>query len=114
MACRLIQILGLLMGCALASPAADDAAVYEAHCVACHGADGRARTPQGRKLKTKDLRVSRLSASEIERQIREGSRNKTGVSVMPAFGKQMTDEEIQAAVRVVLAFRADAPAQSKP
>lgn len=87
-------------------PAAEDAVVFENHCAACHGIDGRARTPQGRKLKAKDLRDSRRADAEIERQIREGSRSKTGVSVMPAFGEEMTDAEIQAAIRVVKTFRA--------
>jgi mono/diheme cytochrome c family protein len=85
---------------------ADDRAVFENRCAACHGADGRARTPQGRKIKAKDLRESRLTPAEIERQIREGSRGKTGLAVMPAVGKEMRDAEIQAAVRVVLGFRA--------
>lgn len=111
---RWIQIPGLLVGCSLALPAADDATVFEAHCVACHGSDGRARTPQGRKLKAKDLRYSRLTDAEIERQIREGSRNKAGISVMPAFGKEMTDAEIQAAIRIVLSFRTVEPAKRGP
>ena len=85
--------------------AVEDEAVFEKRCAACHGIDGRARAPQGRKLKAKDLRESRLADPEIERQIREGSRIKTGVSVMPPLGKDLTDAEIQAAIRVVKSFR---------
>lgn len=65
----------------------------------------RAHTPQGGKLHAKDLRESRLRDADIERQIREGSRNQSGVSVMPAFGKDLTDADIQAAIRVVKSFR---------
>lgn len=85
--------------------AAEDREVFENRCAACHGIDGRARTPQGRKMKAKDLREGRLTDAEIEHQIREGSRIKTGVSVMPAVGHDMTEAEIQAAVRVVKTFR---------
>lgn len=85
--------------------AEEDAAVFASRCAACHGVDGRARTPQGRKIKAKDLRDSRLTEAEVERQIREGSRVKTGVSIMPAVGKDLTETEIKAAIRVVLAFR---------
>ncbi len=92
------------------APAAEDAAVFENNCASCHGVDGRAQTAQGRKMKAKDLRGSRLSDADIERQIREGSRAKTGVSVMPAVGRDMTDAQIQAAIRVVKSFRPPAPA----
>jgi mono/diheme cytochrome c family protein len=102
---RWLMTLGLLLGWTLPAPADDDTAVFENRCAACHGNDGRAQTAQGRKMKAKDLRESRLSDAEIERQIREGSRVKTGVSVMPAVGKDMTEAEIQAAIRVVKAFR---------
>jgi len=102
---RWMMILGLLFGWAGLALAAEDAAVFENYCAACHGVDGRAKTAQGRKMKAKDLRDSRLTEAEIERQIREGSRIKTGVSVMPAIGKDMTDAEIAAAIRAVKAFR---------
>ncbi len=108
MRCRLAFTV-VLLPWAVPLPAAEDAAVFEGHCAACHGTDGRARTPQGRKVKAKDLRESRLTEAEIERQIREGSRIKTGISVMPAFGHDLTDAEIQAAIRVVKSFRPAAP-----
>ena len=60
-------------------------------------------------MKAKDLRESRLVDADIERQIREGSRVKTGVSVMPAVGKDMTVAEIEAAIRQVKTFRPPAP-----
>lgn len=104
-----MTLLGLWFVSTVSLPAADDMEVFENRCAACHGFDGRARTLQGRKMKAKDLRESRLTDAEIERQIREGSRGKTGVSVMPAVGQDMTVAEIQAAIRVVKAFRPPAP-----
>jgi len=94
----------------VAASAAEDSDVFQRKCALCHGNDGSAHTPQGRKLRAKDLRESRLTDAEIERQIREGSRNKNGVSVMPAFGQELTDAEIQSAIRAVKSFR---PADSR-
>lgn len=98
----LVLLLGLS---ASALGAADGAAVFENNCVACHGADGRAQTPQGRKLKAKDLKDCRLDDAELERQIREGSRVKTGKAVMPGFGGALSDEEVRAVVAYVKKFR---------
>jgi len=80
--------------------------VFEKNCASCHGMDGSARTPQGRKVKAHDLRESKFTDAEIERQIREGSKTKSGTSVMPAFGKDLTDDQIQEAIRTVRSFRA--------
>jgi mono/diheme cytochrome c family protein len=110
MRCRGILTLAITLPWAGLLPAAEDAAVFENNCATCHGVDGRARTPQGRKVKAKDLRESRLTDAEIERQIREGSRSKTGASVMPAFGRELTDDEIRAVIRVVKSFRPPVPA----
>lgn len=102
---RPLTRLGLLLLVATPLMAGDDLAVFNQYCAACHGADGRAKTPQGKKMKAKDLKESRLTDAEIEHLIREGSRIKKGVSVMPAIGKDMTDAEIKATIRVVKNFR---------
>jgi mono/diheme cytochrome c family protein len=107
-----MMAVGLLLGWTVPLPAAEDTAVFENHCAACHGNDGRARTAQGRKMKAKDLRESRLTDAEIGRQVREGSRVKAGISVMPAVGKDMPDAEIDAVIRVVKTFR-EAPPPAK-
>lgn len=85
--------------------AAENSPVFENNCVACHGADGSGHTPQGRKIRVRDLRVSKLTGTEIERQIREGSKNKSGAVAMPAFGRELTDAQIQEALRMVKSFR---------
>lgn len=88
---------------ALAS--SDGQAVFENNCASCHGLDGRAKTPQGKKLKAHDLRESRLTDAEIEQQIRQGKQNAAGVLVMPAFGKELSDEAIAAVIVTVKGFR---------
>jgi len=102
---RSMKIFGLLLSLSAPLLAADDAAVFQNYCAACHGSDGRARTPQGRKMRAKDLRESSKADPEIARQIREGSLIKTGVSVMPPVGQGMTEAEIEAVIRVVKSFR---------
>ena len=88
---------------ALAS--SDGQAVFENNCASCHGLDGRAKTPQGKKLKAHDLRESRLTDAEIEQQIRQGKQNAAGVLVMPAFGKELSDDDIKAVIVTVKGFR---------
>ena len=100
-----ILILALLLPWTVLVPAADISTVFADNCTACHGNDGSANTPQGRKVKARDLRSSTLSDAEIERQIREGSKKKSGSSVMPAFGRDLTDDQIQEAIRTVKSFR---------
>ena len=56
-------------------------------------------------MKAHDLRESRLTEAEIERQIREGSRIKKGITGMPAFGRDLTDAEIQTMIVKVKLFR---------
>jgi mono/diheme cytochrome c family protein len=98
----------LVIAAAARLSAADDAAVFNRKCALCHGRDGHAQTPQGRKLRAKDLSQIRLTDAEIERQIREGSRTKSGTPLMPAFGPDLTEAEIQSAIRVVKSFRSPA------
>ena len=95
----------LLIFCGQPLWAADGRAVYDNICAACHGPDGAANTKQGRKVKAKDLRESKLTDAEIVTRIREGARNKSGVMVMPPLGHELTAEEIEAVVPVVRAFR---------
>ena len=83
----------------------DGQAVFENNCASCHGLDGRAKTPQGKKLKAHDLRESRLTDAEIEQQIRLGKQNAAEVLVMPAFGKELSDEAIAAVIVTVKGFR---------
>lgn len=83
----------------------DGQAVFENNCASCHGLDGRAKTPQGKKLKAHDLRESRLTDAEIEQQIRQGKQNAAGVLVMPAFGKELSDDDIKAVIVTVKGFR---------
>ena len=83
----------------------DAEAVYGANCASCHGADGRGRTPAGKKLRVKDLAASALPDAEMEKQITTGTQDAKGNQRMPAFKDKLSPEEIAALVAFVKALR---------
>ncbi|MBI5381055.1 MAG: cytochrome c [Opitutae bacterium] len=84
---------------------AEGADLFVQQCAPCHGEDGKARNPAAKKLGVRDLTVSKLTDAEIEKQVRDGVRNKRGLEVMPAFKEKLTPEEIQAVVAAVKRLR---------
>ena len=81
-------------------------------CAACHGKDGKARTPIGRKLKVKDLTQSKLGDADIAAQIREGRKGDDGLTRMPSFKESLQPDQIEALVRHVKSLR-PRPTRSK-
>lgn len=100
-----LALVPLLVCCLMTPLAAIDSEIFENNCAACHGVDGRARTPQGKKLKARDLKESRLSDEDLLRRIREGSRTPAGSWLMPAFVDKLTPAEIEASARHAKTFR---------
>lgn len=92
----------------LALPAAaeepDRSALWEAHCMVCHGMDGRAETEEGRKKKARNLSDARWQATvsdeRLSRSIHRGRDN------MPSFGKKLNDEQIKALIAEVRSLAA--------
>jgi len=103
---KFCSILG--MSCLL-SPiclrAADGGELFVTHCAPCHGADGRARTPAGKKLGAKDLSESKLAAADIEKQILTGTKDARGNERMPSFKAKLAPGEVAALVAYVKTFR---------
>lgn len=95
----------LACSCATTAHADDGRTVFSAKCVACHGTDGKGRTPQGKKVHAKDLTASKLGDAEIERQIMNGFKDPKGKLLMPSFKTALTPEEINALVKYVKALR---------
>jgi mono/diheme cytochrome c family protein len=84
---------------------ADANELFGAHCASCHGLDGKARTPAGKKLGAKDLSESKLPDAEIVTRILEGLADKKGTSRMPAFRDHLSADEVAVLVGKVKAFR---------
>jgi mono/diheme cytochrome c family protein len=84
---------------------ADGAALYAEHCAACHGLDGKARTPAGKKLGAKDLGESKFTDAAIREQILGSAKGEKGKSKMPTFNGKLTDDEIARLVAFVKTFR---------
>lgn len=80
-------------------------ALFGDYCASCHGLDGRARTPAGRKLGAKDLSASKLGDAEIEKQILGGTKDARGNDRMPSFREKLKPEEIAAVAAYVKHFR---------
>ena len=87
----------------LASPAlADDdtAALYKSKCQMCHGADGKADTPAGKKFGAKDFHspdVAKASDAELFKSI------KNGKGKMPA--QKVTDDQIKALIKYIRSLK---------
>ncbi len=79
--------------------------LFNKTCAPCHGKDGKANTPAGKKAGAKNLSVSKTTPAEIEKQITEGKADGKGSIKMPAFGGKITADEIKNLTDYVLAFR---------
>lgn len=88
-----------------AAQAAPASEMFGDYCASCHGADGRARTPAGRKIGAKDLTESKLPDIEIVQQITNGKKNERGVEKMPAFKDKLSASDIAALVPYVKSLR---------
>jgi mono/diheme cytochrome c family protein len=77
-------------------------AFYQQNCVRCHGLDGSAKDPEGKKLKGRDLTdpsMKNEKDASLEKTIRKGI---FFGKAMPAFGKELSDAEIQLLVKEVV------------
>ena len=85
----------------LAENSSGGEAIFKQKCVLCHGADGSGNTPLGKQLQAADLgskEVQKRSVAEMRKQVHDGRAN------MPAFGDQLSDEEITQVIQYVRQF----------
>jgi len=69
--------------------------IFQEHCIACHGPDGRAQTETGAKVGAADLTtdaVQRQSDSQLSKIVQNGK------GKMPAFQGKLTDDEMRAVI----------------
>jgi cytochrome c551/c552 len=103
-----IIIIAALALSAWSLRAADATALFEKHCVKCHGADGKGDTKMGKKVGAKDLTDAKLQAELKDdaafKAIKEGKKDSEGkIQMKPIEGA--TDEEIKALVGFVRTFK---------
>ena len=85
----------ILFGAASAWAQGDAKALYMSKCATCHGADGKAKTAMGKKLKVQDAQaaVAKMSADEMVKIVADGK----GPD-MAAYSKQFSAEQIKGLV----------------
>ena len=79
------------------------AELYGKNCATCHGKDGRAKTFKGKLKHTRDLTDSEWQDKASDERIFNSIMN--GKSKMPAFGKKLSEQEINALVPFVRGLR---------
>jgi cytochrome c553 len=93
-------IISLIFASAMSVGAADAKANWNANCTQCHGKDGTANTPMGKKIQAKDLTDPKVQAEFTDAKamqlIKEGAKDAQGKTTMKAFGGKLTDDEIKA------------------
>jgi len=103
---KLLLVIGLAaLSSSTMAHAANSQEVFGEHCASCHGANGKGRTPAGKKLRVKDLAASKLADADIEKQIVNGTRDAKGNARMPEFKTKLTPDEIAALVAYVKTLR---------
>ena len=88
-----------------ASPAAE---AWENSCAACHGAEGKGDTKQGKKLKVKDYTdkaaLAGMTDAQLAAAIADGVKDEKGKERMQGFKDEYSAEEITALVQFIRAM----------
>lgn len=78
-----------------AAPAAEN---WENHCQKCHGADGKAQTKTGKKLKVRDYTDPAVQAEmkddSMAVAIADGVKNEAGKETMKGYKDELSAQEI--------------------
>jgi cytochrome c6 len=87
----------------VAGASAQDAAdLYKSKCQACHGPDGKADTPMGKKLNMKAFsspEVAKMSDAELF------DITKKGKPPMPSYDKKLTDDQIKELIKYIRSLK---------
>lgn len=98
--------LGLTAGVALAAPAAEN---WENNCASCHGADGKAQTKVGKRLKIKDYTDAKVQAElkdeEMLKAILDGVTIE-GKEKMKGFKGELSEQECKDLVAYIRQLKA--------
>ena len=100
-----LSILGSLLLASVSASADDGAALYDAHCAQCHGADGRADTAMGRAMKVASLVDSKWAAEGSGEALVAAFRANTKHK---AVASKVSDDDLRA---IAVHVRGFAPAE---
>lgn len=78
-------------------------AIYNRRCASCHGKDGRAKTFKAKFNGARDLTDSKWQESVSDERIYNSIMN--GRGKMPAFGKKVTEEQVDALASYVRSLK---------
>ncbi len=98
--------LGLSAGAALAAPAADN---WDNHCSSCHGADGKAQTKMGKKLKIRDYTDAAVQAELKDDAMLKATADGVvveGKEKMKGYKADLSAEEMKDLVAYIRKFKA--------
>ena len=84
-------------------PAANAGQLYAKQCASCHGKDGRAKTIKGKLKHARNLTDAEWQEKVSDERIFNSITN--GKEKMPAFGKKLSQEQIEALVTYVRALK---------
>ena len=99
-------VLSFAAGVAFAAPAADN---WDNHCSSCHGADGKAQTKMGKKLKIRDYTDAKVQAELTDEYMIKATAD--GVTVdgkerMKGYKDELSADEIKDLVAHIRKFKA--------
>ena len=99
--------LAFTSGAAFAATAAEN---WENSCASCHGADGKAQTKQGKKLKIRDYTDAKVQAElkdeEMVKAILEGVKGDGGKERMKGFKDELSEQEAKDLVAYIRTLKA--------
>ncbi|MEX0326337.1 MAG: cytochrome c [Puniceicoccaceae bacterium] len=76
--------------------------VWMKYCKKCHGDDGKGQTAMGKRFEIRDYTDPAIQAEwsdeDIKAAVIDGVKNESGKKVMLAFGKKLSEEEVDAVV----------------
>lgn len=84
-------------------PAQSSAQLYTKQCASCHGKDGRSKTIKGKRKHARDLTDRDWQDKVSDERIFNSINN--GKGKMPAYGKKLSQEQIESLATYVRALK---------
>ena len=84
-------------------PAVNAAQLYAKQCASCHGKDGRSKTIKGKSKHARNLADAEWQERVSDERIFNSIMN--GKEKMPAYGKKLSQEQIEALATYVRALK---------